>query len=76
MRIVYVNRPLHSNPRVRVNERTAIVRQQSFGVLARAEMVVVIPKMRRPYKTAFTMSANDIVLPYQFKASRKTPSPL
>lgn len=47
-----------------------------FGFFASAEMVVVIPKMKRPYKTAFTMSANDIVLPYQFKASRKTPSPL
>jgi hypothetical protein len=29
-----------------------------------------------PYNTAFTMNANDIVLPYQFKASRKTPNPL
>ena len=51
-------------------------RQLSLGLLASAEMVVIIPKMRRPYNTAFTMNANDIVLAYQFKASRKTPSPL
>jgi hypothetical protein len=54
----------------------AMFQQLSLGFLASAEKVVIVPKMRRPYNTVFTMNANDIVLAYQFKASRKTPSPL
>jgi hypothetical protein len=39
-----------------------------------AEMVVIAPKMTRPYKIAFTRNANDITGPFQCKASRKTPA--
>ena len=35
-----------------------------LGLLANAETVVIIPKMRRPYNTAFTINANDIAHPW------------
>ena len=57
--------------------RNGNLRQLTLSPLARSpDKVVMIPKMKRPYNIAFTINANDIVLPYQFKASRKTPKPL
>jgi hypothetical protein len=38
-------------------------------------MTVMIPKISRPYKIRFSEKAKDITLPYQFKASTKTPIP-